>query len=317
MTNARRLRHFVQKPSETPRYRLGFDRSRSKLVREKFRTTRKSKTVDIFSPPGDVVDVLHRGLRLWLLRCGCSSVVPSWRAVYAGSAVLLLLLAALAVLRLPKESAPAPTISYARAISSVVTLTRTDRVFRTRAVMTLFLFASFGVLWSGLVLPLSGEPWHFSTAEIGLFGIAGLFGALGAARAGRWADHGPGQRVTAISLLLLIVSWAFTGQATNSLALLAVGVIVLDFAVQAAHVSSQNQIVRADPASSSRIIGSYMVYYSVGSALGAITTTMPYTTAGWAAVSLLGAGYATAALLVRGIDRIIPSRESKEQRQRR
>src|SRR3546814_3652900 len=38
--------------------------------------------------------------------------------------------------------------SYVRAMGSVVTLTLTNRLFRTRALIALFLFASFGALWS-------------------------------------------------------------------------------------------------------------------------------------------------------------------------
>ncbi|MEV5576925.1 hypothetical protein AB0L06_43475 [Spirillospora sp. NPDC052269] len=51
----------------------------------------------------------------------------------------------------------------------------------------------FGALWSGLALPLTDAPWHLSTAQIGLFGLAGL---VGAARAGRWAGASFANAVT-------------------------------------------------------------------------------------------------------------------------
>lgn len=38
----------------------------------------------------------------------------------------------------------------------------------------------FGTLWSGLSMSLAGDPWQLSETRIGLFGIAGLTGALGA-----------------------------------------------------------------------------------------------------------------------------------------
>jgi predicted MFS family arabinose efflux permease len=223
--------------------------------------------------------------------------------------VLSLALAALAFRRLPAETRAVanPARTYATALASVGVLTVTNRVFRVRAVMTLFLFASFGVLWSGISLPLSGSPWHLSTSEIGLFGIAGLAGTLGAARAGAWSDRGHGGAVTAVALAVLIGSWAATGQAPRSLVLLVLGVVLLDAAVQAVHVTSQNQIVATRPAASSRLIGSYMVFYSVGSALGAVTATTLYATAGWTAVSTAGALYAVATLVVWTIDRFVPA----------
>jgi predicted MFS family arabinose efflux permease len=240
---------------------------------------------------------------------GTVADLAGWRAVYLGTAVLSLALAALAFRRLPAETRAVanPARTYATALASVGVLTVTNRVFRVRAVMTLFLFASFGVLWSGISLPLSGSPWHLSTSEIGLFGIAGLAGTLGAARAGAWSDRGHGGAVTAVALAVLIGSWAATGQAPRSLVLLVLGVVLLDAAVQAVHVTSQNQIVATRPAASSRLIGSYMVFYSVGSALGAVTATTLYATAGWAAVSTAGALYAVAALVVWTIDRVVPA----------
>jgi predicted MFS family arabinose efflux permease len=231
--------------------------------------------------------------------------VAGWRAVYSGSAVISILIAAVALTMLPKDVRSRPKQgTYARAVGSVVTLTTTNRVFRTRALITLFLFASFGALWSGMTLPLTEEPWRLSTTQIGLFGIAGLIGALGAVSAGRWADQGKAQRVTGLSLVVLVLSWVLSAQATHSLALLVVGVIALDFAVQAVHVTSQNLIVAHDPESAGRIIGSYMVFYSLGSAIGAISTTVVFHAAGWGAASVLGGAYATAALSVWVIDRL-------------
>ncbi|MFI6059536.1 MFS transporter [Streptomyces sp. NPDC051286] len=178
-------------------------------------------------------------------------------------------------------------------------LLTTDRMFRSRAAIAFFVFASFGTLWSGLALPLAAEPWQLTPAQIGLFGFAGLAGAFGAARAGRWADRGYAGPVTAWSLVALISSWAFIAQTGQSLWLLCAGVILLDFAVQAVHVSNQHLITTARPQQTSRAIGAYMAFYSLGSALGAVTATWTYTAAGWAAACLLGAGYATAALAIR------------------
>lgn len=160
------------------------------------------------------------------------------------------------------------------------------------------MFASFGALWSGLALPLEASPWHLSTAQVGLFGIAGLAGALGAGRAGRWADDGFASTVTGAALVLLAVSWLATAQGSWSLWLLVVGVIVLDFAVQAVHVSNQHLLTAGHPDRTSSVIGSYMLFYSVGSALGAVTTTAVYSVAGWAGSSVLGAAFAIGALVI-------------------
>jgi predicted MFS family arabinose efflux permease len=160
------------------------------------------------------------------------------------------------------------------------------------------LFASFGTLWSGVSLPLADTPWQLSESQIGLFGFAGRAGALGAARAGRWADAGRAAPVTGLALILLILSWVATAQLRWSLWLLIVGIVVLDFAVQVVHVSNQHLLTDAHPDRISSVIGGYMVFYSLGSALGAATTTAVFTAHGWAGSSLLGAGFAACALAV-------------------
>ncbi|MEV4839829.1 MFS transporter [Nonomuraea sp. NPDC049486] len=228
---------------------------------------------------------------------GTLGELTDWRTVYLVIAGLCAMLALAARFTLEADIRR-PRARYGQLLSSLGRLVVGDRLFLSRGLVAFFLFASFGTLWSGLALPLGDEPWHFGTTEIGLFGLAGLTGALSAARAGRWADRGLAPSVTGWSLVLLAASWLLIGQARSSLWLLIVGVIVLDFAVQAVHVSSQHLLTTARPDQSSSVIGAYMAFYSLGSALGAITTTWAYSAMGWPAASLLGAAYAALGLLV-------------------
>jgi MFS family permease len=73
----------------------------------------------------------------------------------------------------------------------------------------------------------------------------------------------------------------------HSLLALVVGLVALDLAVQAVHVTSQSMIYQIDPAARSRLVGAYMVFYSIGSAGGAISSTVVYARAGWTGVCLL------------------------------
>lgn len=119
--------------------------------------------------------------------------------------MLLLALAFLVVKMLPPDPR-GEHATYRRVLASLGGLFR-ERLFLSRGLIAFFLFASFGTLWSGLALPLADEPWHLSPAQIGLFGLAGLVGALGGARAGRWADAGIASPVTVGALALFIASW--------------------------------------------------------------------------------------------------------------
>ncbi len=149
-----------------------------------------------------------------------------------------------------------------------------------------------------MVLPLSAPPLSLSHTVIGLFGLAGVAGALAARRSGRWADQGLGQRVTGISLVILTLSWLPIAFAQSSLIALVCGVILLDFAVQAVHVTNQSLIFATRPDAQSRMVGAYMCFYSVGSALGAAAATQVYALWGWTAVCLLGASISATALIL-------------------
>lgn len=236
------------------------------------------------------------------LAAGTFAAAWGWRSVYAGLAVLLVVLACLVPRLLPPDPRREP-VTYIEVLASLASLFR-DRLFVSRGLIAFFLFASFGTLWSGLALPLTATPWHLSTAQIGFFGIAGLAGALGAARAGRWADDGLASAVTGGALALLAASWLAIGHVSWSLAPLVVGVIVLDFAVQAVHVSNQHLLTTAYPHRTSSVVGGYMFFYSLGSALGATATTAVYAIAGWTGSSILGALFATCALLVWAFSRV-------------
>jgi predicted MFS family arabinose efflux permease len=228
---------------------------------------------------------------------GTLGELSDWRTVYFVLAGLCAILALAARFTLNPD-VRRPRARYGQLLSSLGRLVTGDRLFLSRGLVAFFLFASFGTLWSGLALPLADSPWHLGTTEIGLFALAGLAGALGAGRAGRWADRGLAPSVTGWSLALLTASWLLIAQARTSLWLLIIGIVVLDFAVQAVHVSSQHLLTTARPDQSSSVIGGYMAFYSLGSALGAVTTTWSYSVSGWTAVCVLGAGYAATGLLV-------------------
>lgn len=224
-----------------------------------------------------------------------------WRSVYVTLMLLLVTLGVVVLKQLPEDRRPERR-TYGEVMTSMGHLFR-EPLFISRGMIAFFLFASFGTLWSGLALPLAAEPWQLSTAQIGLFGIAGLAGALGAGRSGRWADAGKADRVTGAALVLLAFSWIASGQAAWSLGLVIVGVIVLDFAVQAAHVSNQTLLTTAHPGRTSSVIGGYMIFYSLGSALGATATTAVYAASGWTGSTLLGAGFALCGLLTWTVSR--------------
>jgi predicted MFS family arabinose efflux permease len=248
---------------------------------------------------GTVTSGIVLGILLARFTSGLIADIAGWRAVYLVSSGLMLSLAVVLWKRVPDTSLPPrPQDSYLALIGSLFKLFISEPVLRIRGLLALLIFAAFSVLWTAMVLPLSAPPLSLSHTAIGLFGLAGVAGALAARGAGRWADQGFGQRVSGISLAILMLSWLPISFAQTSLIALVCGVVLLDFAVQAVHVTNQSLIFAARPDAQSRLVGAYMCFYSIGSALGAAAATQVYALWGWSAVSLLGASISATALLV-------------------
>ncbi|WP_063781802.1 MFS transporter [Bradyrhizobium viridifuturi] len=247
---------------------------------------------------GTVTSGVVSGILLARFAAGALADLGGWRVVYLTSAALTLVLAALLARALPRH-APQPMAgsSYARLLRSTVALFVEEPVLRERAVFALLIFASFSVFWSSVVLPLAAPPLSLSHTTIGMLGIAGLAGALAARNSGQLADRGRGQRTTGLSLLLMLAGWVPIACLHTSLWLVLAGVLMIDFAVQAIHVTNQSLIVAARPDAASRLVGGYMVFYSIGTGFGAISSTMAYAAAGWLGVCVLGAAISAAALL--------------------
>ncbi|WP_371927168.1 MFS transporter [Pseudomonas sp. SZ57] len=246
---------------------------------------------------GTVTSGVILGILLARFVSGAMADLAGWRGVYFVSAVLMVCMSLLLYRAMPTSQASQEKGNYWQLLGSVFTLYRTERTLRVRGTFALLIFAAFSVLWTAMVLPLSAAPHSLSHTQIGLFGLAGIAGALAAMQAGRLADKGLGNRTTGIALALLTLSWLPSAFIDSSLLALAVGVILLDFAVQAVHVTNQSLIFAAKPDAQSRLLGAYMCFYSLGSGVGALAATYTYANSGWVAVCLLGAAISGIALL--------------------
>ncbi|TPK61681.1 MFS transporter [Mesorhizobium sp. B2-4-19] len=247
---------------------------------------------------GTVTSGVILGILLARFVAGVVADFAGWRWVYLVSAALTLLMALVLFIVLPRHETERPRTSYPRLLGSVVLLFVQEPLLRVRAVLAMLIFASFNVLWAPLVLPLSAAPFSLSHTEIGLFGLAGVAGALGARWTGGLVDRGRGQLVTGLSLLLMIAAWLPIALMGVSLWLLVAGIVMLDLAIQAVHVTNQSLIFSRRPDARSRLVGGYMIFYSLGSALGSIASTMTYGAFGWSGVCMLGAGIGLLASLV-------------------
>ena len=81
-------------------------------------------------------------------------------------------------------------------------------LLRFRAWFGALAFASLSTLWTTLSFLLSGAPFHYSNATIGLFGLFGVAGITAANAAGHLADRARRRTATIVAAVLITGSFA-------------------------------------------------------------------------------------------------------------
>src|SRR5258707_5914822 len=168
------------------------------------------------------------------------------------AAAAMLLLAAVLCRAVP-EAEPSERISYRALPRSFLTLIREERVLRQRMGLGAAAMGCFSILWTPIAFLLSGPPYHYGAALIGLFGLAGLAGATVAPIAGRLADRGRGRYAALGAIVILLSSWGLLDLGARSLAALIAGIIALDLSAHALHISKQSSILEIRPQARRRL----------------------------------------------------------------
>lgn len=249
---------------------------------------------------GRAIGTLMSGLLLGILlartAAGFMAELGGWRSIYFLAAGLMAISAIALYRGLPRHHSHAG-LSYPALIGSVFRLFVEEPELRLRSLLGLLSFSLFALFWTPLAFLLAREPYHYSDAVIGLFGLAGAAGALAANWAGRLADRGKGALGTTVGLVILLLSWVPLGFAEHSLAALLIGVLLLDLAVQLVHVSNQNAVIALRPQARTRLNAGYITCYFIGGAFGSLLGTQLFQRHGWMGIVIAGLAIGALALL--------------------
>jgi predicted MFS family arabinose efflux permease len=256
---------------------------------------------------GRVVARIMTGLLLGILLArtvsGLVAQLAGWRAIYWFSAALMVLFAGILWRALPGEG-PRPHRGYWNLVGSSLRLLVDEPVLRRRAWHGACAFACFSVLWTSIAFLLSGAPYHYSSAVIGLFGLVGAGGILAANLAGKLADADRSTSATLVAGVLLTAAFGILWFGHSSLAALIVGIVVLDVGTQGMQITNQAIIYALRPDARSRINSAYMFCYFIGGAAGSLTAGVVYGSHGWSGVCLLGAGFGALTLALTIYERV-------------
>ncbi|NTZ09047.1 MFS transporter [Burkholderia metallica] len=246
---------------------------------------------------GTVVTGIMVGILLGRAVSGLIAAHYGWRAVYGVEAAAMVPVGIAAASLLPR-GAPSTTLPYGRLLASLWTLARTHRPIRESMIVQALLWAAFNAFWVNLATLLADGPWRLGSAWAGGFGLIGAAGALAATIGGRASDRIGTRRVIGLGIAIVTLAYLLLAGAGSSLALLVIGVVVLDIGVQAGLVANQTRAFAADPTAQGRINSLYMTATFVGGALGAAVSGALMARFGWHGVVAFGIAVAVSAAVV-------------------
>ncbi|MGY3150038.1 putative MFS family arabinose efflux permease [Bradyrhizobium sp. USDA 3397] len=250
---------------------------------------------------GRVVGNVSTGLMLGIMLARpVSSFVTallSWHAVFFASAALMIVLAAVLRMTLPKRK-PVTRMHYGQLLLSMPDLA--TPLLRRRALYQASLFGAFTLFWTVAPLQLAGE-FGFSQRGIALFALAGVAGVFAAPIAGRLADRGHSRIATLVAMLLTAVGFLVTsigapGSMLN-LACLVVAAIAIDVGVQGNVVLGFRAIFALGHEHRSRLNGLYMATFFAAGAVGSAVGAWAFAQGGWTLASAIGLALPVAGLL--------------------
>lgn len=244
---------------------------------------------------GKIVGTVQAGVLIGILlsRVLSGSLADwfGWQGVYIFSVLCMSMISVflwkyLAVIRIEKD--PIQQSTYSQIIFSLFEQLFKNRVLQIRGVLAFIIFVNLNLFWNALVFPLSVQPFEYSHSLIGFLGIIGAIGAVMAIRVGGLADRGYAQCVTQYAFLLLIGAWGILTCLYFSIWVFILAIILFDVAIQSVHVINQSLIFQADIRLHGRLVGAYMLFYALGSAVGSLLATTLYGHWGWYAVCAAG-----------------------------
>jgi predicted MFS family arabinose efflux permease len=236
---------------------------------------------------GTVVSGIMVGILLGRTIAGVVGSAYGWRAVYGMEAAFMVPVWFAAATLLPR-GVPSTNLSYGRLLASLWPLARDHRPIRESMIIQALLWACFNAFWVNLAALLASGPWHLGSAWAGGFGIIGAAGAFAASLGGHISDRRGARHVVGLSIGIVTLGYLLLAGANSSLALLVIGVIVLDIGVQAGLVSNQTRAFAVDQKAQGRINSLYMTATFFGGAVGATVSGWLMTRFGWTGIVAFG-----------------------------
>lgn len=250
---------------------------------------------------GKTVGIIFTGILIGILAArvfsGFITAWLGWRYVYGISAIMVFISSVLVQVSLP-DVLPQFSGNYPQLLLSTIQQIKRFALLRRTALLGALIFGAFCSFWTTLTFHLSGAPFNYSTATIGLFGILAIGGAMLAPIFGKLADKSNARKTQLFTISLLIAGVILIKYFPDNILSFVVAVLLLDVGVQATQVTNVATIYTLDELAHSRINTIYMTTYFTGGAVGTYVGVECWRIGGWQFVTWQLLVWSILALLV-------------------
>ncbi|WP_230688802.1 MFS transporter [Micromonospora sp. WMMC415] len=225
-----------------------------------------------------------------------------WRTVFALAAVVAVLLAVLLYREIP-PLAPRTRMPYPQLIASVGEVVMRERAARWTLALAATGFAVFSLFWTALTFLLSGPPFRYPVAVIGMFGLAGLAGVLSGLHGGRLHDRGWSLPATGAAWVVALGAFVVAAFAGRSVVLIIIAIVMIDVALQTQALLNRARLFALSHEARSRLNTALATGNFIGAAIGSAAATTLWSAGGWTAVTITGTALCCLGLTVWALGR--------------
>jgi hypothetical protein len=171
-------------------------------------------------------------------------------------------------------------------------------------------FILFTMFWTALTFLLAGPPFNYPVTIIGLFGLAGLIGAIAAQQAGRLHDRGWTLPALGIGWILAVLAFIIALAGCTSIGVLIIAIIAVSIAIQGIGVLYQTSLFALTSGARSRLNTALVTNNFIGGAVGSAATTVFWSWGGWTAICIAGIALSATALFIWAVARQGPMKSA-------
>ncbi|KAF8441083.1 major facilitator superfamily domain-containing protein [Boletus edulis BED1] len=242
-----------------------------------------------------IISILQSGLMLGILGTrvlsGVIGYYTTWHTVYYIAIGVQVIVLCGAYVLIPDRPPKNLHLTYGKILHTMVTYSVTEPRLVQAALINFASIACWTKFWVTLTFLLGGDPYHFSTLYIGLFGLIGILGIFSGPLASRLVDRfGTWYTVLVATICLLVLQCVEVIVGGVHISVVVIMCFGIDAFRQMQTLSLQMSVLSISEEARSRLNATLTVSLFAGQVMGSSVGSHVFLRYGWRASAGLSVG---------------------------